>query len=312
MANVTLRPLILDEDGIISRLPNNAIINACGVNSPTFTVRGKSVALVDGSSATLGEVGLTLQKIYDETSIHGDATVVLKDGKNLTISRDDNTSALVIDALTGKVTITGDLEVQGATKVVETTITDSDFWIISPSTGTTTALRIEPDAGVTPAVDLVNIRKAFGAPSVFRIDRDGNVITTQNLTVGGQINGVNVTQLKTTVDQHIAGSANKHSASHINVTAIDDLSATTVQAALEALNEKIENTATVSGYEHTQDDAEKTWTITHGRNTRRVTVAIYDNQWEQVIPGGVKITNENTVTVTFGSAMAGSAMLTIF
>ena len=315
MADPILKPIYLDDEGVFARLPDGSIINASGVFGPAFSVGGKSVALVDASAAMPGEEGLSFQKIYDENAKYRPVSLKLQTGKNLSIDTSANQVAFAIDAVTGKVTIAYDLEVLGETQTVNTTITDTDSFLISPSAGTTTALKIEPDSGVTPIVDLLTIRKTFGTTPVFRVDKDGNVIATQNLTVNGLVNGINLTQLKTTADQHYAGTGSRHTASQIDITAIPSLpGATTVQTALVALVDNVNaDIATKSvGYEYTQSVASTTWVVNHDKNTRRVSVVVYDDQWEQVIPGGVKLTNLDTVTITFGSAMIGTAILTVF
>jgi hypothetical protein len=68
----------------------------------------------------------------------------------------------------------------------------------------------------------------------------------------------------------------------------------------------------VVGYQHVQSSASTTWTITHSKNTRNVQVTIWDSANEQIIAGSVKITNENTVTVKFNTAITGRAILMLF
>jgi len=315
MSDLILKPIYLDDEGVFARLPDGALINASGVFGPIFSVGGKSVALSDASAALPGEEGITFQKLYTENAKYRPVAFQLQVGKNFAINDADNSPVFYIDAETGKVTITSDLEVLGETSTVNTTITDTDSFLISPAASSTTALRIEPDAGVTPIVDIFTIRRTFGSPAVFKVDKDGNVIATQNLTVNGLINGINLSQLKTTADQHYAGTGSRHTASQIDITAIPSLSgATTVQTALVALVDNVTaDIATKSvGYEHTQSTASNVWVVNHNKQTRRVSVVVYDDQWEQVIPGSVKLTDLDTVTITFGSAMAGAAILTTF
>jgi hypothetical protein len=67
------------------------------------------------------------------------------------------------------------LEVLGTQTVVESTISDADHWLISPSTGTTTALEINPDTAVNFTVDIVKIKAEHNGADVFRIGPDGKV-----------------------------------------------------------------------------------------------------------------------------------------
>ena len=200
---MSLKPVLLETDGVFGQLPNGGIINAGGTSHPTYTVNGKGVLFDDGTSTgTAGPgaayPGVTLQLVYNNTpAVGGVAAIKLAAGKDFVIadSAADN-HYLRVDAISGKVTIIGDLEVLGDSAVINTVIQDSDHWLISPRLGNTTALKIEPDLGVIPIVDLVNVRRTYGTAPVFRIDANGNLIATQNLTVGGLINGVNIAQLK--------------------------------------------------------------------------------------------------------------------
>jgi len=55
--------------------------------------------------------------------------------------------------------------------------------------------------------------------------------------------------------------------------------------------------------------ASTTWVITHNLGTTNVTWAVYDQNDEALIPEGVEITDENTVTVTFLLAREGRAVI---
>ena len=41
-------------------------------------------------------------------------------------------------------------------------------------------------------------------------------------------------------------------------------------------------------------------------------VTIYDIDWNQVIPENIKVINADTIIVSFGSSMAGRAMVLLF
>lgn len=320
---ITKKPVILESDGILGQLPNGGIINAGGTSNLTWTVDGKGLLFDDGSSSAPGGGlggGLTLQKAYNASP--SPATIKLTTGKDFVIADDtDDGLFFKVDSETGKVTITGDLEVLGSSTVIDTVIQDSDHWLISPKAGTTTALRIEPNAGVVPLADLVSIRRTFGSIPVFRIDSNGNLIATQNLTVGGLINGINLSQLKLDLDAHLAGDAFKHMAEDIDIFPIASLpGSTNVQAALEALNTKVDagggsgggGTGDVRGYEHIQSSASLLWTINHNKSSFRATTTIYDSNWEVILPESIKIIDNNTVLVSFLSPIAGRAMVLVF
>jgi hypothetical protein len=320
---MSLKPVLLESDGIFGQLPNGGIINAGGTSHPTFTVDGRGLLFDDGSSTGSGGGGsynnVTLQLAYNNSpNVGGVAGIQLAPGKDFVIQDSVASSHYFrINALTGKVTITGDLEVLGGSAIIDTVIQDSDHWLISPRLGNTTALKIEPDVGVVPIVDLVNIRRTYGSAPVFRIDQNGNLIATQNLTVMGLINGVNIAQLKADVDHHAAGDPGyRHMATDVDIIPIPTLpTAHNVQEALQALDVKITTgvgSGGVFGYEHVQVIPDNIWNVQHNGNTRRVQVTIYDTNWEQLIPDIVRIVDANTIHVTFRATVDGRAILVLF
>jgi hypothetical protein len=316
----TNKPIILEVDGIFGQLPNGAIINAGGTSNSTWTVDGKGLLFDDGTSTAPGGGGspFTLQIAYNNSPVvSGQTGIKLATGKDFVILDDtDNSLYFKVDAETGKVTITGDLEVLGSSTIIDTVVQDSDHWLISPKSGTTTALKIEPDIGVTPIVDLVTIRKTFGSTPVFRIDVNGNVIATQNITLGGLLNGVNVVQVRDNLAHHLAGDPGyRHTASVIDISPITTLpGATNVQEALEQINIKADlgGGGTTRGYEHVQATAASLWTITHNLISMRCQVVVYDDSYEQLIPEKVQLIDANTLIVSFTTAISGRAMVIAF
>lgn len=315
------KPLILEDDGIWGQLANGSLINAGGTTHGSFTVGGRGLLFDDGqSTAGTGIGAITLQTVYDNTpEVGGTVSIKLVTGKDFTIIDDtDNSIFFKVDAETGRVTITGDLEVHGNSSVIDTVIQDSDHWLISPKLGTTTALKIEPDLGVTPSVDLVSVRRTFGTAPVFRIDSLGNLIASQNLTVTGLINTVDILALKTDFNHHLNGDVGfRHQANKVDIQTISTLpNAHNVQEALEQINIKIDTgggpTGSVRGYEFTQATVSSVWNIVHNLSSFRAQTTIYDMDWEVVIPNTIKIIDNNNIQVTFATAIAGKAMIFVF
>jgi hypothetical protein len=318
---MNVRPIVLELDGVFGRMLNGSIINAGGTSHDTWTVDGRGLLFDDGTStAPGGSSGLSLQRIYDlTTAVGGEAVIKMTLGKDFVIKDDTDDSVFFkVDAETGKVTITGDLEILGSSTIIESVIQDSDHWMISPKSGAQTALRIEPDIGVTPLVDLVTIRRTFGSQPVFRIDSNGNLISTQNFTLGGLLNGVDIVQLKDNFDAHLAGEAPlRHIAADVDILPIVSLpGASNVQEALEMINSKADTVTggirDVSGYEHIQLTPGISWIISHPLSSMRAQVTIYDTAWEQILPENVKILDASTILITFTTAAAGRAMILAF
>jgi len=320
------KPIILETDGILGQLPNGGIINAGGTSNESWTVNGRGLLFDDGqSSAPGGGQMLSLQHVYDSSqTVNGSANIKLSTGKDLTISDDtDDGIYFKIDSETGKVTITGDLEVLGSSSTINTIVQDSDHWLISPKSRSTTPLKIEPDSGVVPIVDLVSVRNIFGGSPVFRIDADGNLISTKSLTISGLINNVDIVQLRSDLNHHLSGDVGwRHQATSIDILPISTLpNASNVQEALERLNNKVDSipggggtggTGNVSGYEHVQSVDSVQWLVTHNMNSFRCQVTVYDDDWEVIIPDKIKIIENNTLLVMFSSPISGRAMIFAF
>ena len=320
----TRKPIFLDNDGIFAQLQDGDIINAGGTDHSTFTVDGKGLLFDDGTSTAGGGSPITLQKVYDQTPTP--ARIKLATGKDFVIADDtDDGVYFKVDAETGKVTITGDLEVIGGTVQIDTVIQDSDHWTISPRLPFTTALKIEPDNGVIPVSDLIIVRNVFGGSPVLRFTAAGHLILSNdvsidgNLVITGLIDDVDVSLLKLNFESHLVSSPGfRHAAADVDIATIPAIpSAITVQDALEETNDRLDNfinglNGFARGHEHTQDVAATVWTINHNFDTVRVVITIYDSAWFVVIPNSIQIINTNTVEVTFHQAMAGSAMLVVF
>lgn len=318
----------IDTDGIQARTVSGDITNIGGTASNTFTVAGKGLLFDDGTSTsglpTNGSIGFSLQNIYDHSlDSNGDASIKLTTGKDLVIYDDtDNNIFFKIDSTTGKVTITGDLTVLGSASIIESQTQAADHWAITPNSTNYIALSIEPDSGVTPVKDLINVKNIFGGTSVFRVDASGKTITKNlqvngNITISGTINGVDIIELNNEVYEHLTSpSFPKHHASQIEVAPSVSIApnATNVQQVLEAFNSQILQfqQGNTIGVEFIQPTPQIVWTIVHGRNTKKIQWSLYNELDEWVLPDSFKIIDPNTVEFILGSAMAGRAILMTF
>lgn len=313
---MSTKPIFIDSTGVFAQIPDGTIINVGGTDWTSFTVAGRGLMFDDGTSTSPGGSTIDLQTVYNNsTAISGQAAIKLSNGKDLAITNITSTSTYFkVDSETGKVTISGDLEVLGNTTTIETTVTDADHWLISPHQGTTTALKIEPDVGVTPSVDIVSVRRLNAQTPVFRIDKDGNIIATQNMTITGTINGVDIAQLKSDFDAHVDGTGTRHIAEDIDIVPILTLpGAANVQQALEQIDAKVESYgAQVRGFEFIKTTASITWTITHNLASTRAMCTIYNTAGDQIIPDRSKIVDANTMEITFTEAITGRAVIFAF
>ena len=65
---------------------------------------------------------------------------------------------------------------------------------------------------------------------------------------------------------------------------------------------------TAGGKIFTQSSAASTWTVTHNLGVQYPNVTVYDNNNNVIIPQTIVATDSNTLTLTFGSAVAGYAV----
>lgn len=65
--------------------------------------------------------------------------------------------------------------------------------------------------------------------------------------------------------------------------------------------------AAPSIYTHTQGAAAATWNITHNLNRKLIGIMVLDGSGVQLFPNSVTVVNDNSVTLTFASAVDGTA-----
>lgn len=216
--------------GELGKLPDFGIVNIGGTAGPTFTVDGKALLFADGGTTdgSPASLSLTLQGAYNNSA--APATINLTAGRDLVFNA-LNSKAFQFDAATGKVTITGDLEVLGASSIIEGTISNVDQLAINAPSGSTSSLLIQPMAGVVMTTDVVRIQNQSGALPVFTIDALGNTFI-RTLSVGS----VDFAAFYNAFTSHIALGGIKHEANQISVAPLTYLAGADVQAVLEEID----------------------------------------------------------------------------
>ena len=312
MTTPILKPVYVVEDlGEFARIPDGAITNIGGVAGPTFTVGGRGLLFDDGSStsATPG-TGTTLQVAYSNSLSPAQINTTI--GKDIVFNALNN-NKFIFDASTGTVLIEGDLTVLGASTVIEGTVSNLDQVNIQPPNSTTIGLTFEPIIGVTPVVNLVSIKAVNGGPTVFSIGPTGTTSVT-DILISGTVNGTPVSQILDHLNSAITPA--KHTAEQIfaDTTGLVAVSGSNVQDVIESIDSQLAafTANDVQGYEHVQLTASGIWVVTHGANSKKIQVTVWDNNDSFIIPDAIVITDLNTVTISFGSAVAGRAILMIF
>ncbi len=312
---MTVKKLVfLSPSGELYRLSDGDIVNIGGTAGPTFYVDGKALLFADGTP-TDGSGGsvisVSFQQVYDNSN---PAHIDLTAGKNLVFSSLNN-KQFIFDAATGKVTITGDLEVMGQSTVIEGTISNVDQLNIAPPNNTTSAITVEPRPGVVLGTDLVKFKVANGGPNVFLIDSVGDTFL-KNLTVDGLINGVDFDLFVSNVNAHLTpGTPIKHKASEISVEGpFTAVSGANVEEALQSIDATLNSMGggIIRTYAHVQSTAALIWTILHNQSSLNPTVTVYDSTGEQVWPDAVNVVDMNTINVKFVSPQDGKALILLF
>lgn len=138
--------------------------------------------------------------------------------------------------------------------------------------------------------------------------------TSGDITIGGDVVGFDLSSILQQTQLHLDQTTPgiRHPASHISVdrTQLNALAGNTVQEVLESVETLV--SSGVRGFEHVQTTPATTWTVSHGQNTRRVQISIWDDNDELLFSDEVKITDANTVSVEFNSPVTGRAVLMLF
>jgi hypothetical protein len=337
-----IKPLYLS-NGLMrqAKAGDTLLIDIGSFNS--LIVNGKGVILEDGTLSDDGTQAtiINLQTAYNNTNVSGDAQINLANGKDFKLINNALSQYLIFESDTGTLRISGDLEVAGTTTIVDSVVTNYDQLSITPSIPGITAFLIEPDVGVTPALPLMRVKILNSGPDVFTINADGSVSLTNvtvggNITISGSINNIDIDSLRTTLNNHINVSANKHIASEINLnpSSFSVTGITNVQTAIQSLDTRIisnttsinsqgvrittlENeivaiqSSTTTGFQHVQAVDQTIWVITHNKNNKKAIVQIYNESDELIHPNSINIT-ENVITVTFTVAVHGVANVMFF
>lgn len=68
-------------------------------------------------------------------------------------------------------------------------------------------------------------------------------------------------------------------------------------------------TKEITVYTHTQSSSSASWSVSHGLNTRNVSVTVYDASDRVIIPNEITITGVDTLTVALSAATTGKVVV---
>lgn len=217
-------PIYVDTTGQQRRTPTTGILDIAGIYSTNFTVGGKAILFADGTSSD-GSSALDLQTAYFHSPIvNGSARISLAPGKNFTIGDANGTPFISIDAVTGKITINGEMAVISSIAKFTGDYQEFDHVNILSNDGLKPSFYLEPKDGVTFAVDPVVVKTQFGGPVDFSIDTIGTTYIRQlyaeNIDGDSQLAG---TTTVSTIIEHLSLGIGpfKHLASEIKFLTAD-------------------------------------------------------------------------------------------
>ena len=317
-----------------------AVAGAAKLSDITFTApkvltNGESLVTclqkLDAAAGTAAGTAatMTLQDIYDHSVADetdpGNKFVSIKLATNKDlrfIDDSDDTVFLGIDSESGRVTISGDLHVSGTTTTVNSNETTFATQLIKPGAPGAVALTIKPDTGVTPAADLISAYNngAEGSTPVFRIGADGKLYGAHgsfsgNLTVTGDINGVDPGALSTSFTEHTDTTGSKHAAANISFTAAGNsaLTNTNVQAAVEEVEDMVDTlksdlSSTATGKGASTIGVKSIDGVT-GSNVQDVMEALHSEAAAAASAANTLATNLSGTTAGLGASMVGVAAI---
>jgi hypothetical protein len=319
-----IKLIYLNNTGKLNRAPDGAITNIGGTTSHSFTINGKGVMLEDGSTSS-GGTGYTLQTIYNNsTDSNNNASIKLNTGKDFVIYDDTNNAIFFkVDSETGAITITGDLTVQGNATLLGSAVQTADHLVINTTSPSVPAFVIEPSPSIVPTANLIDIKQVNGGGSVFKVSGLGittakSLEVTNNITVLGTINGIDIVDLNNQLQSHLTSSAAlKHAATEVSVLPVPQApGAVNVQDALNALGTAIQNVSSVASTIHPieflQMAPADTWYIQHNQNTKRIQWSLWDENDESITPDRVAIIDNNNMRVYWGAPQTGRIILMCF
>ena len=143
----------------------------------------------------------------------------------------------------------------------------------------------------------------------------GSLITTGTITMSGSIASASFATNATSASfaltaSYISGSGGgvgfPFSGSAI-ITGSLFVSGSTISGSFKGDGSQITG-LTAGGKIHTQSSAASTWTVSHNLGVQYPNVTVYNASNEVIIPQTITATDANTLTLTFGSAVAGYAV----
>ena len=143
----------------------------------------------------------------------------------------------------------------------------------------------------------------------------GSLITTGTITMSGSIASASFATNATSASfaltaSYISGSGGgvgfPFSGSAI-ITGSLFVSGSTISGSFKGDGSQITG-LTAGGKIHTQSSAASTWTVSHNLGVQYPNVTVYNASNEVIIPQTITATDSNTLTLTFGSAVAGYAV----
>lgn len=262
------------------------------VGGAASTLTGAKLrVLLDGSTLTMSATGVKVSSggitaTEVNSSIAGDG---LQGGSGTVLSLD-------LKAASGLVFDTGELSLSG---IPNTALTNN-------------SLTVAADTGVSEDAALGETVTIAGGTGIATVVSATNTVTVNLSSVIDNLTDVDTTSTApVSGDALIWDGANwvpGEAANHATNDLTDVLALATVAGQVMVADGSGDYTPRQIQFVDTQASA-TTWTVTHSLNQKFVNVTIYDNADNVIIPQSIVATSASVTTVTFNTALAGTAVV---
>lgn len=175
---------------------------------------------------------------------------------------------------------------------------------------TTGNLILGPDKGISFTGTTNSGLKISGLTGNVDIDAD---LTIGNVTITGLINdSIDIQNFYDDFKNHVNNDANvKHTARQISVSTSDMtvLTATNVQDSINEIDTYLKNLASFKSFVFVDEVGSAEWLIEHNCNSINPSINVFDETGSSLIPEGIKIVDNNTISVVFYTQQKGKAVI---
>jgi hypothetical protein len=300
------------------------------IHSPIITgsVTNTNIVLttVTSSISVLSASFASTASSADNLTVRGTLTAQTINVQTITSSIDYVTGSSINGSLlanthqiTGSTSITGSLQVNNSNVILTNqtssmSVATASYWSGSITNAATASYVAQAQSASYWSGSIINaasasywsgsIQNATSASYALTASYSANVPVTASYAL--QANSASFALTASYISGSGAGVGFPFSGSAI-ITGSLFVSGSTISGSFKGDGSQITG-LTAGGKIHTQSTAASTWTVSHNLGVQYPNVTVYDNNNNVIIPQTIVATDANTLTLTFGSAVAGYAV----